>query len=57
MWGSNFPATHDRSLKEQLALAHEDLSFVPAEEQRWLFGEKLGPMLEEAEPVHAVAAE
>ncbi len=25
--------------------------------QRWLFGEKLGPMLEEAEPVHAVAAE
>jgi hydrophobe/amphiphile efflux-1 (HAE1) family protein len=25
--------------------------------QRWLFGEKLGPTLEEAEPVHAVAAE
>jgi hydrophobe/amphiphile efflux-1 (HAE1) family protein len=25
--------------------------------QRWLFGEKLGPVLEEAEPVHAVAAE
>jgi hydrophobe/amphiphile efflux-1 (HAE1) family protein len=25
--------------------------------QRWLFGEKLGPMLEETEPVHAVAAE
>ena len=39
MWGSNFPATHDRSLKAQLALAREELSFVPAEEQRWLFGE------------------
>jgi predicted TIM-barrel fold metal-dependent hydrolase len=39
MWGSNFPATHDRPLKEQLALAREDLSFVPAEQQRWLFGE------------------
>ena len=39
MWGSNFPATHDRPLTEQLALAQEDLSFVPAEQQRWLFGE------------------
>jgi predicted TIM-barrel fold metal-dependent hydrolase len=39
MWGSNFPATHDRPLKEQLALAREDLSFASAEEQRWLFGE------------------
>jgi predicted TIM-barrel fold metal-dependent hydrolase len=39
MWGSNFPATHDRPLKQQLALAREELSFVPAEEQRWLFGE------------------
>ncbi|MBV8055055.1 MAG: amidohydrolase [Deltaproteobacteria bacterium] len=39
LWGSNFPATHDRPLKEQLALAREDLSFVPAEQQRWLFGE------------------
>jgi predicted TIM-barrel fold metal-dependent hydrolase len=39
MWGSNFPATHDRPLQEQLALAREDLSFVPAEEQSWLFGE------------------
>jgi hypothetical protein len=25
--------------------------------QTWLFGEKLGPNLEEATPVHAVAAE
>jgi L-fuconolactonase len=39
MWGSNFPATHDRPLTEQLALAQEDLWFVPAEQQRWLFGE------------------
>jgi len=39
MWGSNFPATHDRPLKEQLALAREELSFVPIEQQRWLFGE------------------
>jgi L-fuconolactonase len=39
MWGSNFPATHDRPLKEQLALAREDLSFVSTEQQRWLFGE------------------
>jgi L-fuconolactonase len=39
MWGSNFPATHDRPLKEQFALAREDLSFVTTEEQRWLFGE------------------
>lgn len=39
MWGSNFPATHDRPLKEQLALAREDLSFASAEEQRWIFAE------------------
>jgi len=39
MWGSNFPATHDRPLNEQLALAREELSFMPAEEQRKLFSE------------------
>jgi L-fuconolactonase len=39
MWGSNFPATHDRTLKEQLALAQDDLSFVGDEDRRWLFGE------------------
>jgi L-fuconolactonase len=39
MWGSNFPATHDRTLKEQLALAREELSSVTPEEQRWLFGD------------------
>lgn len=39
MWGSNFPATHDRSFKEQMKLAREDLAFLPQEDQRWLFGE------------------
>src|SRR6266481_5526464 len=48
MWGSNFPATYDRSLKDQLDLAKEDLSFLSAEDQRWIFGETaltLWPML------------
>jgi len=48
MWGSNFPATYDRSLKDQLNLAKEDLSFLSAEDQRWIFGETaltLWPML------------
>jgi predicted TIM-barrel fold metal-dependent hydrolase len=39
MWGSNFPATHDLSFKEQVELAREDLAFLPQEDQRWLFGE------------------
>lgn len=39
MWGSNFPATYDRSLKGQLLMAREELSFLRAEDQRWLFGE------------------
>jgi L-fuconolactonase len=39
MWGSNFPATHDRSFKEQVELARQDLAFIPQEEQRWMFGE------------------
>jgi L-fuconolactonase len=39
MWGSNFPATYDRSLKGQIDLAREQLSFLSAEEQRWIFGE------------------
>ena len=48
MWGSNFPATYDRSLKEQVELARKQLVFLPAEEQRWIFGEtalSLWPML------------
>jgi L-fuconolactonase len=39
MWGSNFPATHDRNFKEQVELAREDLAFLPQEDQRWLFSE------------------
>ena len=48
MWGSNFPATHDRSLKDQFDLAKQELSFLPQENQRWIFGETaltLWPML------------
>jgi predicted TIM-barrel fold metal-dependent hydrolase len=48
MWGSNFPATYDRSLKDQIDLAKEDLSFLSAEDQRWIFAETaltLWPML------------
>lgn len=39
MWGSNFPATYDRSLKDQFDLATQELSFLPQEDQRWIFGE------------------
>jgi L-fuconolactonase len=39
MWGSNFPATNDRSLKEQYDLARNELSFVAEADQRRLFGE------------------
>jgi predicted TIM-barrel fold metal-dependent hydrolase len=39
IWGSNFPATFDRTLKQQLELAREQLSFASPEEHRWIFGE------------------
>ena len=48
MWGSNFPATNDRSLKDQYELAKQELSFLTQEDQRWIFGETaltLWPML------------
>ena len=48
MWGSNFPNTYDRGLKEQLALALSELSFVSPAERRWLFADtarSLWPML------------
>jgi L-fuconolactonase len=48
MWGSNFPNTNDRSLKDQLALALDQLSFAAKEDRRWLFAEtalSLWPML------------
>ncbi len=39
MWGSNFPATYDRSLKEQVDLAREQLAFLSAEDQRSIFAD------------------
>jgi predicted TIM-barrel fold metal-dependent hydrolase len=39
MWGSNFPNTYDRSLKEQLALALDELSFVAPADRQWLFAD------------------
>ncbi len=39
IWGSNFPATYDRTLKEQLELARAQLAFLSSEDQRWIFGE------------------
>jgi L-fuconolactonase len=38
IWGSNYPATYDLNLKEQLAMAREELAFLPDEDQRWCFG-------------------
>jgi L-fuconolactonase len=48
MWGSNFPNTYDRSLKDQLTLAVDELSFASEDDRRWLFSEtalSLWPML------------
>jgi predicted TIM-barrel fold metal-dependent hydrolase len=39
MWGSNFPATHDRPLKDQLQLARDHLAFASDEDRRLLFGD------------------
>jgi len=50
MWGSNFPSTHDRTLKEQLDLAQEQLAFLSPEEQKLIFGEtalRLWPSLKQ----------
>jgi hypothetical protein len=48
MWGSILSAICDRSLKDQLDLARQELSFLSLEDQHWLFGETaltLWPML------------
>ena len=58
MWGSNFPATHDRSIKPQLVMARDELSFLPEEDQCWLFGEtalKLWPTLRETRNYRGVS--
>jgi predicted TIM-barrel fold metal-dependent hydrolase len=48
MWGSNFPASNDRTYRGFVEFAKEQLGFLSAEEQRWMFGDtalKLWPML------------
>jgi predicted TIM-barrel fold metal-dependent hydrolase len=48
MWGTNFPASNDRTYQGYVAYAREQLSFLSSDEQRWIFGEtalSLWPML------------
>jgi L-fuconolactonase len=48
MWGTNFPASNDRSYKGFVEYAQEQLAFLSSEERRWIFGEtalSLWPML------------
>ena len=48
MWGTNFPASNDRSYQGFVAYAREQLSSLSSDEQRWIFGEtalSLWPML------------
>ena len=48
MWGTNFPASNDRTYQGFVNYAREQLSFLSSEEQRWIFGEtalSLWPML------------
>ncbi len=48
MWGTNFPASNDRTYRGFVDFAREQLSFLSAQERRWIFGEtalSLWPML------------
>jgi predicted TIM-barrel fold metal-dependent hydrolase len=48
MWGTNFPASNDRTYQGFVDYAREQLSFLSPDEQRWIFGEtalSLWPML------------
>jgi len=48
MWGSNFPASADRTYKGFVDYAQVQLSFLSSEDRRWIFGEsalRLWPML------------
>jgi L-fuconolactonase len=48
MWGTNFPASNDRTFGGFVEFAKDQLSFLSPEEQRWVFGEtalSLWPML------------
>ena len=38
LWGSNFPNTYDRGLKEQLAMARDVMAFLSPAEQEMVFG-------------------
>ncbi len=47
MWGSNFPASNDRSYQGFVQFANEQLGFLFPDEKRWVFGEsalRLWPM-------------
>jgi len=39
MWGTNFPASNDRTYQGFVGYAREQLSFLSSDEQRWIFGE------------------
>ena len=48
MWGTNFPASNERTYSGFVDYAREQLAFLSSEEQRWIFGEtalSLWPML------------
>ena len=48
MWGTNVPASNDRTYQGFVSYAREQLSFLSSDEQRWIFGETaltLWPML------------
>lgn len=39
MWGTNFPASNDRTYEGFVDYAEEQLSFLSSEERRWIFGD------------------
>ena len=48
MWGTNFPASNDRSFQGFVEYAQKELSFLLPDEKRWVFGDtalRLWPML------------
>jgi L-fuconolactonase len=48
MWGTNFPASNDRTYRGFVDFTQEQLSFLSLEERRWVFGDtalSLWPML------------
>lgn len=48
MWGTNFPASNDRTYRGFVEFAQEQLSFLSVDERRWIFSDtalSLWPML------------